>query len=62
MGTAVAKGADLALVTSDNPRSEDPKTIIDAILPGLLNEGWQQRKVDQLKSLTHLFIPYVSWR
>ncbi|HEY6078935.1 MAG TPA: UDP-N-acetylmuramoyl-L-alanyl-D-glutamate--2,6-diaminopimelate ligase [Polyangiaceae bacterium] len=35
MGEAVGRGADLAYVTSDNPRSEDPARIIDAILPGL---------------------------
>jgi UDP-N-acetylmuramoyl-L-alanyl-D-glutamate--2,6-diaminopimelate ligase len=35
MGEAVARGADLAIVTSDNPRSEPAQTIVDAILPGL---------------------------
>ena len=35
MGEAVGRGADVAFVTNDNPRSEDPQSIIDAILPGL---------------------------
>jgi UDP-N-acetylmuramoyl-L-alanyl-D-glutamate--2,6-diaminopimelate ligase len=35
MGEAVGRGADYAFVTSDNPRSEAPQAIIDAILPGL---------------------------
>jgi UDP-N-acetylmuramoyl-L-alanyl-D-glutamate--2,6-diaminopimelate ligase len=35
MGEAVGRGADLAFVTSDNPRSEDPAAIVSAILPGL---------------------------
>jgi len=35
MGRAVARQADLALVTSDNPRDEDPLAIIEDILPGL---------------------------
>jgi UDP-N-acetylmuramoyl-L-alanyl-D-glutamate--2,6-diaminopimelate ligase len=35
MGAAVARSADLALVTSDNPRDEDPLAIIADILPGL---------------------------
>jgi UDP-N-acetylmuramoyl-L-alanyl-D-glutamate--2,6-diaminopimelate ligase len=35
MGEAVGRGADVAYVTSDNPRSEDPAAIISAILPGL---------------------------
>jgi UDP-N-acetylmuramoyl-L-alanyl-D-glutamate--2,6-diaminopimelate ligase len=35
MGRAVAAWADVAVVTSDNPRTEDPAAIVDAILPGL---------------------------
>ncbi|HLL22496.1 MAG TPA: UDP-N-acetylmuramoyl-L-alanyl-D-glutamate--2,6-diaminopimelate ligase, partial [Kofleriaceae bacterium] len=35
MGAAVAELADLAFVTSDNPRTEDPRAIIDQILPGV---------------------------
>src|SRR4029077_17325252 len=35
MGAAVAELADLAIVTSDNPRTEDPRAIIDQILPGV---------------------------
>jgi UDP-N-acetylmuramoyl-L-alanyl-D-glutamate--2,6-diaminopimelate ligase len=35
MGEAAGRGADLCFVTSDNPRSEQPGTIVDAILPGL---------------------------
>ncbi|HEX6393223.1 MAG TPA: UDP-N-acetylmuramoyl-L-alanyl-D-glutamate--2,6-diaminopimelate ligase [Acidimicrobiales bacterium] len=34
MGSAAARLADLAIVTSDNPRSEDPLAIIDQILAG----------------------------
>jgi UDP-N-acetylmuramoyl-L-alanyl-D-glutamate--2,6-diaminopimelate ligase len=35
MGEAVGRGADHAYVTSDNPRTEEPGAIIDAIVPGL---------------------------
>jgi UDP-N-acetylmuramoyl-L-alanyl-D-glutamate--2,6-diaminopimelate ligase len=35
MGEAVGRAADVAIVTNDNPRSEDPRAIADAILPGL---------------------------
>jgi murE/murF fusion protein len=35
MGAAAAAGADLVLVTSDNPRTEDAQAIIDQILPGV---------------------------
>ena len=35
MGIAAVEGADLAVVTSDNPRSEDPTAIIDEIVAGV---------------------------
>jgi len=35
MGEAAGRGADLVVVTSDNPRSEDPRRIADAVLDGM---------------------------
>ena len=35
MGAIAAQNADLVVVTSDNPRTEDPMAIINEILPGL---------------------------
>ncbi|MCZ7563374.1 MAG: UDP-N-acetylmuramoyl-L-alanyl-D-glutamate--2,6-diaminopimelate ligase [Burkholderiales bacterium] len=35
MGEAAAARADFVVVTSDNPRGEDPREIIDEILPGV---------------------------
>ena len=35
MGEIVARLCDLSIVTSDNPRSEDPLAIIEQILPGV---------------------------
>ena len=43
MGKAAAEGCDLAIVTSDNPRSEDPQAIIDDILAGM--DGKTKRQV-----------------
>jgi UDP-N-acetylmuramoyl-L-alanyl-D-glutamate--2,6-diaminopimelate ligase len=35
MGQAAGAGSDLVVLTSDNPRGEDPLAIIDQVLPGL---------------------------
>ena len=35
MGAAAAGLADLAVVTSDNPRSEDPDAIIEEVVAGV---------------------------
>jgi UDP-N-acetylmuramoyl-L-alanyl-D-glutamate--2,6-diaminopimelate ligase/murE/murF fusion protein len=39
MGAIAARLSDLAIVTSDNPRTEDPRAILDEILPGILAQG-----------------------
>jgi len=38
MGRIAADGSDIAIVTSDNPRSEDPEAIIDQVVAGVPNE------------------------
>jgi len=35
MGRAASENSDVVIVTSDNPRTEDPRQIIDDILPGI---------------------------
>lgn len=42
MAEAVARGADVAVLTSDNPRSEDPRAIMDDAVPGLLAGGMRE--------------------
>jgi UDP-N-acetylmuramoyl-L-alanyl-D-glutamate--2,6-diaminopimelate ligase len=39
MGAVAARAADLVVVTSDNPRSEAPAAIIDAVVAGVPPEG-----------------------
>ncbi len=38
MGAVAADGADVVIVTSDNPRSEDPQEVVDEITRGLDSE------------------------
>jgi UDP-N-acetylmuramyl-tripeptide synthetase len=39
MGQAAAELSDLVIVTSDNPRSEDPQAILEDIRPGVAKSG-----------------------
>jgi UDP-N-acetylmuramyl-tripeptide synthetase len=48
MGAIAARLSDLAIVTSDNPRTEDPQAIIAEILPGLREPGSTRVNADQL--------------
>ncbi len=41
MGKAAGEGSDLVVLTSDNPRSEDPQAILNDVLPGLTATGAQ---------------------
>ncbi len=50
MGEAAARYSDLCLVTSDNPRSEDPEQIIDEIMPGI-PQGKQHRITDREEAI-----------
>jgi UDP-N-acetylmuramoyl-L-alanyl-D-glutamate--2,6-diaminopimelate ligase len=49
MGAAAARGADRVLITSDNPRSEDPLLIIDAVASGVGREA--QREPDRRRAI-----------
>jgi UDP-N-acetylmuramoyl-L-alanyl-D-glutamate--2,6-diaminopimelate ligase len=39
MGEAVARAADVVVVTTDNPRTEDPAAIADAVVRGVRAAG-----------------------
>ncbi|MBS5048495.1 MAG: UDP-N-acetylmuramoyl-L-alanyl-D-glutamate--2,6-diaminopimelate ligase [Desulfovibrionaceae bacterium] len=51
MGKAVADASDVAVVTSDNPRTENPEAIIDDIMPGLADAAEVHRESDRRKAL-----------
>ena len=51
MGRAVAEHADVAVLTSDNPRKEDPDTIMDMVMPGLSGCAAVYRESDRKKAL-----------
>jgi UDP-N-acetylmuramoyl-L-alanyl-D-glutamate--2,6-diaminopimelate ligase len=51
MGATAAELADVAIVTSDNPRSEDPRAIVDEILVGM--DGHGQAIPDRREAIFH---------
>ena len=50
MGEAAARYSDVCIVTSDNPRTENPETIIDEIMPGIPKEK-QHRITDREEAI-----------
>ena len=50
MGEVAARLADLAIVTSDNPRTEDPERILDDVEAGLRGAP-HRREVDRRRAI-----------
>lgn len=50
MGAEAEAGADLVVLTSDNPRHEDPQVIADAVLHGM-NEGPYAVELDRRRAI-----------
>lgn len=51
MGRIAALGADIVMVTSDNPRTEDPDAIIEEIVAGIPPEAVFQVESDRRKAI-----------
>ncbi|HEX4470136.1 MAG TPA: cyanophycin synthetase, partial [Gemmatimonadaceae bacterium] len=51
MGEIAERLADLAIVTSDNPRTEDPERILDDIEAGMHGGGTHERITDRLEAI-----------
>ncbi len=50
MGAAAVRLADIAIATSDNPRTEDPETILDDVEAGMQGQP-HHREVDRRKAI-----------
>jgi len=53
MGAVAEAGADRVIVTSDNPRHEDPATIIGQIVAGAADPGGLTAIVDRREAIAH---------
>ena len=51
MGRAAAKGADLVIVTDDNPRSEEPGAIRAAVLNGAQSVPASERRAGEIREI-----------
>jgi UDP-N-acetylmuramoyl-L-alanyl-D-glutamate--2,6-diaminopimelate ligase len=51
MGAALLAGSDIAIFTSDNPRSEDPAQIIDEMIAGLTLPKTSAIEIDRKKAI-----------
>lgn len=54
MGRAVSSNADYAVLTSDNPRTEDPWKIIDDVKPGLDGGATVEIIEDRREAIAHI--------
>lgn len=55
MGNVATLLSDITVVTSDNPRSESPDAIIDAIMTGVVAGANVQRVSDRRSAIAHAF-------
>lgn len=54
MGKAVTEASDYSVLTSDNPRSEDPQKIIDDVLPGCADSAKLDTIIDRKEAIEHI--------
>jgi UDP-N-acetylmuramoyl-L-alanyl-D-glutamate--2,6-diaminopimelate ligase len=55
MGAAGAAGSDLAIVTSDNPRSEDPAAIVEEVMAGVGGGAEVEVEIDRRAAIALAF-------
>lgn len=62
MGEAAATRADLVVITSDNPRTEEPRSIVDMIAPGVEGAGMPRVDASALAASERGFTAVVDRR
>jgi len=62
MGEVAGRGSDLAVVTSDNPRTEDPARIVEMIVPGVERAGRRRLSPDEARAGADGFVVEVDRR
>jgi len=62
MGEIAARDADIAIVTSDNPRTEDPAAIVDMVLEGVRRTSAPKLSVAELARATRGYHAEVDRR
>jgi UDP-N-acetylmuramoyl-L-alanyl-D-glutamate--2,6-diaminopimelate ligase len=62
MGRAAARAADLVVVTSDNPRTEDPAAIVAAVVPGVEEGGLRRLSREEALAGARGFVVEVDRR
>lgn len=60
MGEVVAHNADLLIVTSDNPRTEDPDAIIDEIVAGIEPTGTPFIRITNRREAIHYAVQHAQ--
>lgn len=62
MGEAAGRAAELVVVTSDNPRTEEPGSILEMIVPGVERAGKQRRRSEEAQQGADGFVVEVDRR
>lgn len=60
MGKAAAFASDVVILTSDNPRTEDPQAILADIVPGIVSGGLSPVRVDEARSGARGYVTAVD--
>ena len=57
MGLAAGKNSDIVIITSDNPRTENPLKIIEQIEEGVLKSGMEKMAWPEIKNFSYIIEP-----